>query len=345
VEQLPVYRSGPAVRQPAGRPVHRSSLNEHWYPPLPSVLAAVAAAAGQVNRYPDLYGDALAAVLAERLDRPAAEVVVGPGSNALLLRLLAAACGPGDEVVHAWRSFEAYPIDVQVAGAVPVPVPLTPDLRHDLPAMAAAVGPRTRAVLLCSPNNPTGPALRTDQVEAFLRAVPADLLVVLDEAYRDFSRDPGTVDGVALGRRHRNVVALRTFSKAHGLAGLRVGYAVGPAAVTEAIRAMGVPFAVPDLAQAAALASLQAEAELAERVAGVVAERERILAGLRAQGWEPPESQANFVWLPLGEAAAGFGERCAGRGLLVRVFDGEGVRCTVGPPEAGDLLLEVAGQG
>lgn len=339
VEQLFVY---PLSTRTPGPDVHRASLNELTLPPLPAVQQAIAAAAAEAHRYPDTYAARVTAAVAERLGRPADDVVVGPGSNALLLRLLTAACGPGDEVVFAWRSFEAYPANVEVAGATPVPVPLTADRRHDLAAMAAAVTDRTRAVLLCSPNNPTGPALRGAEVEDFVRALPGDLLVVLDEAYREFSTDPQTVDGVALGRRHPNVVSLRTFSKAHGLAGLRIGYAVGTPEVARAVRAVGVPFAVPEVAQAAALASLAADGELAERVAGVVADRDRAVAALRSAGWPVPDSAANFVWLPLGERARAFGDACADAGVLVRVFDQDGVRVTVGDPAATDLVLAVA---
>lgn len=339
VDRLFVYPS--ATRAPAPG-IHRVSLNELALPPLPVVLDAIAAAARDAHRYPDTYGARVAEAVAGRLGRAVDDVVVGPGSNALLLRLLTAACGPGDEVVFPWRSFEAYPVNVEVTGATPVPVPLTADHRHDLAAMAAAVTPRTRALLLCSPNNPTGPALRTAEVEDLLGALPDDLLVVLDEAYREFSIEPETVDGVELGRRYPHVVSLRTFSKAHGLAGLRIGYGVGTPEVVRAVRAVGVPFAVPEVAQAAALASLAAEGELAERVAGVAAERDRVAAALRQAGWPVPESQSNFLWLPLGARARDFGNACAEAGVLVRVFDGDGVRVTVGEPAAMDLVLSVA---
>ena len=341
LDQLASYRPGRGPVQATGRPSYRISLNENSYPPLPGVLDAIAQAATRINRYPDLYAGRLVEALAERLGHAADRIVTGPGSNALLCQVLAAACRPGDEVVHAWRSFEAYPVNLRVAGATAVQVPLGPGLRHDLTAMAAAVGLRTRVVLLCSPNNPTGPAIRTDELVQFLAAVPARVLVVVDEAYLQFNRDPATADAVALTRRHSNLLALRTFSKAYGLAGLRVGFAVADPRVVTAVRSTGVPFALPEVCQAAALASLAAEPELLARVDALVAERQRVAGRLQQLGWTLPQSEANFLWLPLGAEAAAFGEACRQAGLLVRVFDDEGVRCTIGETAASDRLLEV----
>jgi len=337
---LPAYV--PGARAPVGAAAFKISSNENPYPPLPSVVAAILDGAEDVNRYPDMFATELVDAIAAELDVAPESVVTGCGSVAVLGHVLTAVCEPGDEVVMAWRSFEAYPIAVTLAGAEGVRVPVTADGRHDLPAMAAAVTERTRVVLVCSPNNPTGPAVHADELAAFLDAVPRDVLVVLDEAYVEFVRDPEAPDGLAVFRDHPNVVLLRTFSKAYGLAGLRVGYAVARPRLAAGIRAASTPFGVSHVAQLAALASLRAKDELLARVERIVAERTRLLAGLRAQGWTVPDSQANFVWLGLGDHATPFAERCSRAGVIVRPFAGDGVRVSVGEPEATDLLLEVA---
>ena len=227
--------------------------------PAGGVLAAIAEAAAGANRYPDLSVTGLTARLADEFGLDAARIAVGCGSVSLCQQLVAITCRePGDEVVYAWRSFESYPIVTQVQGATKRVVPLDAEFRHDLEAMAAAVTPRTRLVLLCTPNNPTGTAVRRDEFERFLQAVGPDVLVALDEAYREFVTDPDAVDGTALLDAHPNLVVLRTFSKAYRLAGLRVGYALGTPEVAQALRKVGSPFAVSAIAQAAALAALTA---------------------------------------------------------------------------------------
>jgi histidinol-phosphate aminotransferase len=334
----------PGARVPVGAAAYKLSSNENPFPPLPSVMAAIADGAVDVNRYPDMYATDVVEAVAAHLGVASESVVAGNGSVALLGHVLGAVCEPGDEVVYPWRSFEAYPIYVATAGAVSRRVPVAPDGRLDLPAMAAAVTARTRVVLICSPNNPTGPAVHADELEAFLAAVPSDVLVVLDEAYVEFVRDPLAADGPAVLAAHPNVVLLRTFSKAYGLAGLRVGYAVARPRLAAAIRQVSTPFGVSNVAQLAAVASLQpaASAEMRARVDAVVRERTRMLAGLRAQGWTLPDPQGNFVWLALGDHATAFAERCTRAGVLVRPFAGDGVRVSAGEPEATDLFLEVA---
>ncbi len=341
LEQIPSYLPGTAAPAAPGVINYKIASNENPYPPLPSVLEVVHATAERMNRYPDMFCTALVEALTGHLGVPAANIVPGTGSVGVLGQVVQAVSGPGDEVLFAWRSFEAYPIVTRVGGGTPVPVPLTPEARHDLDALAAAVTPRTRLVLLCSPNNPTGPALRRDELDRFLHRVPDDVLVVIDEAYREFVRDPEVPDGLDAHRQHANVVLLRTFSKAYGLAGLRVGYAVAHAPVADALRKTSVPFGVSAVAQAAAIASLAAEPELLARVEVLVGERARVLAALRAQGWRVPDTQANFVWLPLGAATAEFASACAEGGLAVRPFPGEGVRCTVAEREANDRLIQV----
>ena len=188
---------------------------------------------------------------------PADHLSVATGSVGLIYQLVQAFCDPGDEVVFAWRSFEAYPIAVTAAAATSVQVPVLADGRHDLDAMAAAITDRTKVVLVCTPNNPTGPAVTQAELDAFLAQVPSHVLVVVDEAYLEFVRMDDAVDGIATYRRHDNVVLTRTFSKAYGLAGFRVGYAVAPAPIAAALRAVSLPFGVSTIAQAAAIASLE----------------------------------------------------------------------------------------
>ncbi|MGQ0629850.1 MAG: pyridoxal phosphate-dependent aminotransferase [Sporichthyaceae bacterium] len=340
IAAIPGYRPG---RVPPGGPEFKLSSNENPYPPLAAVLEVIAAAAGQANRYPDLAATELVEALATRLDVPTAHIATGTGSVAVAQQLLQASTGPGDEVVFAWRSFEAYPILIQVVGGTSVPVPLTPDARHDLPAMAAAITDRTRAVFLCTPNNPTGPAIRRAELTEFLDAVPAGVLVVLDEAYREFVTDPEVPDGMEVYRDRPNVAVLRTFSKAYGLAGLRVGYAVAHEDVAAAARACAVPFGVSAIAQDAARACLAAEDQLRGRVRELIAERQRLRAALLASGWPVPESEANFLWLPVGDRALEVAARCEAAGVMVRPFDGDGVRISVATPELGDLVLTALG--
>jgi histidinol-phosphate aminotransferase len=334
---LPRYVPG----RPAAETAYKISSNENPYPPLPSVLEAVAAAATTLNRYPDMANVRLVEAIARRFDVPPRSVIPGTGSVGVLGHLVQSVCDEGDEVVYAWRSFEAYPIVTQVSGARPVPVPLAPDARHDLPAMAAAVTDRTRLVLVCSPNNPTGPAVRAEELEAFLDRVPGDVLVVFDEAYVEFVRDEKVADGLDVWRRHPNVALLRTFSKAYGLAGLRVGFTIAHEPLADAVRAAALPFGVSTIAQEAAIASLAAEAELLERVETLVAERERVVAGLRDAGWPIPDAQGNFVWFGLGDRTVDFAAACADAGIVVRPFAGDGARCTIGEPGANDHLLAV----
>jgi histidinol-phosphate aminotransferase len=312
---------------------------------LPSVLAAVSEALAGSNRYPDPAATVLTEALAAKHDVAVGRIAVGCGSVQLVQELVEIACDAGDEVIFGWRSFEAYPTMAAIAGAVAVQVPLT-DAHLDLRAMAAAVTERTRLVLLCSPNNPTGPALAADAVKDFLETVPDRVLVVLDEAYAEFVDDPLAVDGTRLLSSYRNLLVLRTFSKAYGLAGLRVGYAVaGTEAVAGALRQVHLPFAVSIAAQAAALASLQVEDQLLAQVAEVVAQREPLRRKLIEIGWDVPEAQGNFVWLPTGADTDRVAQDFEEHGVLVRAFTGEGLRITVATPRDTERVLAAARAG
>ncbi|MGH4020124.1 MAG: histidinol-phosphate transaminase [Pseudonocardiaceae bacterium] len=310
--------------------------------PLPSVVAAIADAAKAANRYPDTGATALVQALSARLDVPAPRLAVGAGSVMLCQQLVQATCTEADEVVFAWRSFEAYPMITRIAAAALRTVALDAGHVHDLDAMLAAITPATRLVFVCNPNNPTGTAVRRAELERFLDAVPDGVLVALDEAYREFVSDVDIPDGVELGRERDNVAVLRTFSKAYGLAGLRVGYCVAPEPVADALRKVYVPFSVNSLAQAAALASLEAAGELLARCRDVAAERDRVRGELIAAGYEVPESHANFVWLPLGARTTTFTEHCLDHKVVVRGFAGDGVRVTTGSPEENETFLTAA---
>src|SRR3954447_3512005 len=319
------------------------SSNEVSTPAPQSVLSAIANAAADVNRYPQMANDDVLARTAAHLGLPEDRVAIGAGSVAVAQQMLQAMCREGDEVIFAWRSFEAYPIITQIVGARAVRVPLTADQRHDLDAMADACTERTRVLFVANPNNPSGTAMRTAELERFLDRVPDHVLIVLDEAYREFVTDPDVPDGVRLAEGRANVAVARTCSKAYGLAGVRVGYSVAPPEVTTAIRKVGIPFAVSRVAQAAAIASMDAADELLARCAPVTTERERVHAALVEMGYDVPASQANFVWLLLGERTAAFNEHCLEQKVVVRAFAGEGARVTVsGLPEENDAFLAAA---
>jgi len=338
IVSLPAYRQGRAAAPDA----FKLSSNENPFPPHPAVLAAIRDL--DINRYPDASALVVRERLAERHGVTADEVIVGAGSVAILAQLISAAATVGDEVVYAWRSFEAYPGLATVAGATSVRVPLTDDARHDLAAMAAAVTDRTRAIIVCTPNNPTGTVVTASEFATFMAAVPDDLLVILDEAYAEFVDDLDAVDGDQLVRRYPNLVVLRTFSKAYGLAGLRVGYAVGPIEVLDAARSTAIPLSVTEAAQRAVLAAMQVEPELLERVRQLALRRDEVLAALRAQGWRLPVSQGNFVWLPTGPHTAAAGQALAAAGIMARVFPPEGIRVSIGERESVASLVRVAGE-
>lgn len=315
------------------------SSNENPAAAHPAVLSAIAAAAHSVNRYPDMAVRDLVDHVSGLLEVAPEQVVFGNGSVAVLEHVLQAYCEAGDDVVYAWRSFEAYPICVQVSGARSVRVPLAAGARHDIPGMVAAVTPRTRAIIVCSPNNPTGPAVTEAELRTLLDAVPRTVLVILDEAYREYVRSDDGVDGLALLGDYPNLLTLRTFSKAYGLAGLRVGYAVGHPDVVAAVRATVTPFGVNSVAQRAAHAALGVREALLETVDATVRERERVLAAIRAAGWDVPDAHGNFFWLTLGEDTTRFVADAYAAGLVVRGFAGEGVRVSVGEPEANDAVI------
>jgi histidinol-phosphate aminotransferase len=340
LDGFPAYQPGRTPVSSDGK-THKLSSNESPFAPLPSVVDVITEAARSVNRYPDNGAEALIAAIAAKFGVPSQHVAVGCGSVGVAQQLLEAVGEPGAEVMYAWRSFEAYPILADLAAADSVRVPLRGQT-HDLTAMAAAITPRTRLIFVCNPNNPTGTAVHADELEAFLGQVPADCLVVLDEAYREYVRDETVPDGMDIYRGRPNVAVLRTFSKAYGLAGLRTGFLVAHEPVAAAVRATMLPFSVNSIAQAAAIASLAAEDELFERVELTVKERTRVREALVADGWAVPPTEANFVWIQLGEHTADFAAACFDEGIAVRPFGGEGARVSIGDAEANDAFLAIA---
>lgn len=343
LEHIPSYRPGkPPQLGPDGLSAKLSS-NENPYDPLPAVLDALMGALPMsVHRYPSIAAPELREALAARLGVSGDNLVFGSGSVEVAAQLIHAFAGAGDEVMYAWRSFEAYPILVRTAGATPLEVPLDADGKHDLDAMAAAVTDHTKLIFVCNPNNPTGAIVTHAELDEFLAKVPEHVLVVIDEAYVHFNVDPDSAHGLELFRRYPNVAVLHTFSKAYGLAGLRLGYAVAQPDVAEALGKVAIPFGVSALAQVGGVASLAAEAELQERVDIIVAERARVAAALRAAGLPVIESQANFVWLPAGAATDAVNEVFTARGISVRSFSGDGVRVSIGAPHENDAVIEVA---
>ena len=343
IAALPGYRPGRSAAAAAAdhgvADAVKLASNEAPFGPLPSVAGAISSGIEQINLYPDHRAEALRTDLAAHLAVDLDQVTVGAGSAGLLQQILLAYVEPGDEIAMCWPSFEAYPLFASLVEAAQVRVPLREET-FDLDALAASVTDRTKVVFVTNPNNPTGTVVPTAAITEFLRAVPDSCVVVLDEAYSEFVDDPEVTDSVPLVDDHPNLVITRTFSKAHGLASLRVGYAVGSADVIGVIDRTLVPFAVNDLAQRAARASLAAGDEMRVRVADVVAERSRVTAALRAAGWTVPTPQGNFVWLPVAELAADLGVALERHGIVARAFDQVGVRVTVAGREANDRFIE-----
>ena len=339
---LPLYKPGKSAEVAMAEHSLVSAIklasNENPFSPLPSVRHAIADASVLLNRYPDHRAGALREALGERFGLSAEHVAVGCGSVGLLQQLLLSFVDPGQEVLYAWRSFEAYPIYVSTVGGVSVQVPLV-NSHFDMAALTAAVTERTRVVFVTSPNNPTGTVIAHHEMVTLLDVVPDNCLVVLDEAYCEYVTDPNVPRALDLLAKYPNLVVLRTFSKAYGLAALRVGYLLADPDVVGSVDRTLIPFAVNGLAQTAALASLAADHELAERVAQTLAERDRVLAAIHVMGFTLPDPQANFVWLPAGPAAGALTLGLESRGVVTRPFPSEGVRVTIGSVEENDLFL------
>ena len=320
--------------------------NEGPFPPFPAALEAIERAGAELNRYPDGGVYKLRAALAERHAVAFEEVVVGGGADGVLDLLSQATLDPGDEIVCAWPSFPSYVIDALKLGAVPVKVPLH-DHVHDLDALAAAVGPRTKLVYVCHPNNPTGTANGRAELRAFVERMPEHVLTVVDQAYFEYIDDPDYMDAVAeLFKAGLRVLVLRTFSKIYGLAGLRVGYGIGPADVVAATSKVRRAFDVTAPAQAAALASLDVPDELARRRALNATGRERLAEILREHGLDPVPSLGNFLYADVEDGRELF-DRLLREGVIVRPLAGFGapgaIRVSVGTPEENEFFAVALG--
>ena len=349
LNKLPAYQAGKPPVEVPGVVAYKLASNENPYAPIAAATDAIreAATSEVVQRYPETTYAQLRSLIGETYNVAAEDVTVGAGSLGVLTALVQTFAGTGDdgavdEVIIPWRSFEAYPIVIRSAGANDVMVPLQDNGEHDLEAMLAAITDRTRIIMLCTPNNPTGTVLTTQAVQDFIDRVPEHILVVIDEAYIEFIRREDAVDGIEMYRQYPNVAVLRTFSKAHGLANLRIGYSVAPAGISQPLKVINPPFATSMIASAAAYASLSNLDEVLANTEKVVAERRRVWEALDALGYNPPQTESNFVWLPLGEKAQAFAAACEARALSVRAFAPEGVRVSIGEVEANDRLIQVA---
>lgn len=337
IAAVPPYQQG----RPAPQGGFKLSSNENPFPPLHAVVEAVQREAERVNRYPRPGAPDLKAALAEELGVDTDRVLIGDGSATLIQQLIHAVAGPGDEVIYAWRSFDAYPLFVRTGGATPIEVPVDAEHKHDLDAMAAAITDRTRAVIVCSPNNPTGTIVGKEELDAFIARVPADVLIMLDEAYIEFVREP-TAAGIELQWQHDNLVVLRTFSKAHGLAGLRVGYAVGDPHILRAADLTGVPLSQTALASSAAIAAMEHVGETFARIDVLADQRDALWQRLVDAGVPVPKPHANFFWIPSqpGQEDQVHDILDANR-IVAKVFS-DGSRISVGEPEADEHILAAA---
>jgi len=328
--------------------VVKLASNEGPFPPFPAAVEAIERATRELNRYPDGGAYALRTALAEHHGVALEEVVVGGGADGVIDLLSQATLDAGDEIVCGWPSFPSYVLDALKLGAVPRKVPLR-DHVYDLDAMLASVGPRTKLVYVCHPNNPTGTANGRAELLAFMEALPPHVLAVVDQAYFEYIDDPDYADAVAeLFKQGRRVAVLRTFSKIYGLAGLRVGYGIAPADVVKATSKVRRAFDVDAIAQAAAAASLGDEAELARRRVLNAAGREELATTLRAHGLEPAgPAIGNFLFVDVGDGAALF-DRLLRQGVIVRPLAGfgapEAIRVTVGTPDENAFFAASLGQ-
>src|SRR3954467_1462284 len=317
VRRIPVYPAADGYASEG--PVAKLASNESPYPPIPAVVEAVTKALTGLNRYPDPTNAALRRKLADLHGVPAQRIAVGNGSCDILLAAGDALLEAGAEPVSAGPSFSVYPHLAAASGARAIEVPLDGEHRHQLAKMREEITAATRLVLVCNPNNPTSTALPLDEVAEFVADVPRHVCVILDEAYVEFNLLQDPDESVQLLRRHPNLVLLRTFSKVHGLCGLRVGYALcGSESFRTAVDQVRQPFFCNAAAQAAALEALNHQDEVTKRVERNLAERMGLEDGLRELGLEPAQSQANFVWVDVAEDESDIMRGLSERGVLVR---------------------------
>lgn len=312
------------------------SLNENPLPPLPAVRSALIESIGAANRYPDFLPTRLRRLVADHVGIPEESVAIGPGASELAIRVLSAMGSPGDRIVLTRPTFDGYPVFARIAGLTTIDVPLDDYGHHDLAAMARAATD-ARLVVLCRPHNPTGTLEPVAEVERFIANVPEQTIVLLDEAYIEFVAPGHRIDVPELIRRFPNVVVLRTFSKAYGLAGLRIGYALAAPELADTLWAMQVPFGISTSCTVAVAASYDAEDQLQQRISHIVAERSYLRSRLRAAGVYTTDSHANFVYLPAAEQP--WREMFDDTGLRVRSYPNGAVRITVGGRSSTRMVL------
>jgi histidinol-phosphate aminotransferase len=323
--------------------------NEGPFGPFPAALEALERTARELNRYPDGGAYLLRAALAERYGVRFEELAVGAGADGLIDCISQATLDPGDEIVCGWPSFASYVIDARKLGAVPRLVPLR-DHRYDVDAILEAIGPRTKLVYLCNPNNPTGTMSTRAELDSYFERVPGHVLTVLDQAYFEYIGHPDYPDGIEeYAKQGHRVIVLRTFSKIYGLAGLRVGYGIGPASLVTAIGKVRRAFDVNQQAQAAALASLDSPEELARRRRVNAEGREQLERIMRDHGLEPAiPAVANFLFAEVGDDSRPLFEQLLREGVIVRPagpFGAPGgIRVTVGTPEENEFFAEALGR-
>ncbi|MFC6011459.1 aminotransferase class I/II-fold pyridoxal phosphate-dependent enzyme [Nocardia lasii] len=304
-------------------------LSENPFPPLPSILDAVNDTLAQANRYPEFLPDELPRIIADHLGVSPDDVVVGAGATGVAMQVMRAL--GGGELLTSTPTFDGYPIMAEMAGMGLVPVPIDPGGNQDLAAMRRAVTRRTSLVVLCRPHNPTGTVLDAAAVRSFLGAIPGHIPVLLDEAYVEFLAPADRLDIHALLHRHQNLLILRTFSKAYGLAGLRIGYCVGRGKLIQRIRQQQLPFGITTAAVAAVRAAYAADTELRDRVDRINREREVLRMSLRACGIDVPRSHANFLYLP----GPGVATALRRAGIKAKAYPDGSARIAVGDPAAG----------
>lgn len=343
IERLKPYVPGKPVDEVARELgiAHATKLasNENPLGASPKALAAAAKALGETHRYPDAAAYGLRQVLAAKLNVAPAELIFGNGSNELLDLVVRTFCQVGDHVVFADPAFVVYEMSALASNLAYTNVPLV-DFRHPLPAMADACRPNTRVVFIANPNNPTGTYVTRAEVEAFLRAVPKDAFVVLDEAYFEFATAKDYPDGLQLRDLHERLIVLRTFSKAYGLAGLRAGYGVLGARYADYMNRVRAPFNLSSVAQAAAMAALEDEAHLKRGVELNTRERDRVTQALLGRGLQAVPSQANFVYVHVPGRAKALADAILQQGVITRQTSADGLRVSIGLPEENDRFLQ-----
>ena len=319
--------------------VIKLASNENPLGPSPKAVAALAGANSTLHRYPDGGGYRLRQAIADRWKVAREQVILGNGSDEILGLLARTFLTPGDEAVMADHTFVIYKMEVTAAHGKPVVVPLV-NWTHDLEAMAQVISPRTRLLFLCNPNNPTGTMVSAEAVDRLMAKVPHDVIVVFDEAYFEYVRNPEFPDSMAFVKQGRNAVVLRTFSKIYGLAGLRIGYGLSSPEIINFLNRIRPPFNANSLAQRAAVAALEDDEHVARSRAVIAAGMEQVGNGLSALGLTPIPSEANFLFFDVQRDGQQVFEALLREGIIVRHIDGTMLRVTIGQSDENAAFLQ-----